>query len=65
MQDVANVVEQRVNVLEGEGPALLTIARSSTAMKLDYHLSCANLSNMDVALLGTMQQVETHNDLWL
>ena len=31
VQDVANEVEQTVNALEGEGHALQTIARSSTA----------------------------------
>ena len=37
--DVAMNDAEIVKVLEGEGQAICTIARSSTAMKLDYHLS--------------------------
>ena len=42
-------VEQTVKVLEGEGHAIWTIARSSTAMKLDYHLSLCYPTDMEVA----------------
>jgi hypothetical protein len=36
---VQEVVKQIVIVIEGEGQAFWTIARSITAKKLDYHLS--------------------------
>ena len=49
VQEVAREVEQTVKVLEGEGHALWTIARSSTAMKLDYHLSLCYPSDMEEA----------------
>ena len=39
VQEVAREVQEIVKVLEGEGQAMWTIARSSTATKLDYQLS--------------------------
>ena len=39
VQEVAREVEQVQRVLQGEGQAIWTILRSSTLMKLDYHLS--------------------------
>ena len=39
VQEVAREVENIVKVMGGEGQSIWTIARSSTAMKLDYHLS--------------------------
>ena len=49
VQEVAGEVEQVVDVLEGEGQAIWTIARASTVMKLDYHLSLCYPSDMEVA----------------
>ena len=46
VQEVAREVDQVVKVLEGEGQAIWTIARSSTAMKLDYHLALCYPSDM-------------------
>ena len=46
VQEVAKEVEEIVSVLDGEGQAIWTIARSSTAMKLDYHLSLCYPSDM-------------------
>ena len=60
VQEVAREVGEVVRVLEGEGQAIWTIARSSTAMKLDYHLALCYPSDiaeaakdMDI-LLGSM-----------
>ena len=46
VQEVAKEVGEIVKVLEGEGQAIWTIARSSTAMKLDYHLALCYPSDM-------------------
>ena len=46
VQEVATEVQEIVKVLEGEGQAIWTIARSSTATKLDYHLSLCYPSDM-------------------
>ena len=46
VQEVAKEVEEIVRVLEGEGQAIWTIARSSTATKMDYHLSLCYPSDM-------------------
>ena len=51
-------MEQIVKVLDGEGQAIWAIARSSTAMKLDYHLSLCYPSDMEVAAR------EMDNRLW-
>ena len=39
VQEVAREVEEVLSTLEGEGQAIWTVARSSTLMKLDYHIS--------------------------
>ena len=65
VQEVANEVDEIVKVLEGEGQAIWTIARSSTAMKLDYHLALCYPSDMAEAakemdrLLASMLQSAT------
>ena len=46
VQEIATEVSEIVKVSEGEGQAIWTIARSSTAMKLDYHLSLCYPSDM-------------------
>ena len=46
VQEVAGEAEQIVKVLEGEGQAIWTVARSSTATKLDYHLALCYPSDM-------------------
>ena len=38
VQDVAREVGEVLEVLKGEGQAIWTVARSSTLMKLDYHI---------------------------
>ena len=59
VQEVAKEVEKIVSVMEGEGQAIWTILRSSTAMKLDYHLSLCYPSDMLLAAR------EMDNLLWL
>ena len=65
VQEVAREVDEIVMVLEGEGQAIWTIARSSTAMKLDYHLALCYPSDMMEAakemdiILGSMLQSAT------
>ena len=49
VQQVGREVTEIVNVLEGEGQAIWTIARASTAMKLDYHLSLCYPTDMEDA----------------
>ena len=49
VQEIGREMEMSVKVLENEGHALWTIARSSTAMKLDYHLSLCYPTDMEVA----------------
>ena len=49
VQEVAREVSLIVKVMKGEGQAIWTIARSSTAMKLDYHLTLCYPS--DITLL--------------
>ena len=56
VQDVANEVEQTVNALEGEGHALQTIARYSTA-EAGLPPQLCYLSDMEVTLIGTMQHL--------
>ena len=59
VHEVAKEVEKIVSVMEGEGQAIWTILRSSTAMKLDYHLSLCYPSDMLQAAK------EMDNLLWL
>ena len=47
--DVTREVEQVLETLEGEGQAIWTVARSSTLMKLDYHISLCYPSDMQEA----------------
>ena len=49
VQEVASEVEQIVKVLDQEGQSIWTIARSSTAMKLDYHPSLCYPTDMEAA----------------
>ena len=49
VQEVAREVSLIVKVMKGEGQAIWTIARSSTAMKLDYHLTLCYPSDMNTA----------------
>ena len=51
VQEVAKEVQEIVKVLEGEGQAMWTIARSSTAMKLDYQLSLCYPSDIREAAI--------------
>jgi hypothetical protein len=44
--DVAREVGEVLEALEGEGQAIWTVARSSTLMKLDYHISLCYPSDM-------------------
>ena len=46
VQDVAREVQEVLEVLQGEGQAIWTVIRSSTIMKLDYHLSLCYPSDM-------------------
>ena len=46
VQEVAREVEQVLTVLQGEGQAIWAVARSSTIMKLDYHLALCYPSDM-------------------
>ena len=46
VQEVAKEVEEIVKVLDGEGQAIWTVARSSTATKMDYHLVMCYPSDM-------------------
>ena len=39
VQEVAREVDQVLTVLQGEGQAIWSVIRSSTIMKLDYHLA--------------------------
>ena len=64
--DVTREVEQVFDTLEGEGQAIWTVARSSTLMKLDYHISLCYPSDMVEAskemdsLLWTMVEKATN-----
>ena len=49
VQEVGREVGEIVRVLEGEGQSIWTIARSSTAMKLDYHLALCYPTDMEEA----------------
>ena len=49
VQDIGREVEMSLKVLENEGHAVWTIARSSTATKLDYHLSLVYPTDMEAA----------------
>ena len=62
VQEVAGEVEQVLNVLEGEGQAIWTIARASTVMKLDYHLSLCYPSDMEEAAREMDRRSSTMND---
>ena len=44
--EVAGEVEQVLETLEGEGQSIWTVARASTLMKLDYHISLCYPSDM-------------------
>ena len=46
VHEIAKEVQETVKVLEGEGQAVWTVARSSSATKLDYHLSLCYPSDM-------------------
>ena len=46
VQEVGGDVEQVLKVLQGEGHAIWTVARSSTIMKLDYHLALCYPTDM-------------------
>ena len=65
VQEVAREVEQVLTVLQGEGQAIWAVARSSTIMKLDYHLALCYPSDMLEAanemdrLLWTMVECST------
>ena len=59
VQEVGKEVAKIVSVMEGEGQSIWTILRSSTAMKLDYHLSLCYPSDMELAAK------EMDNLLWL
>ena len=39
VQEVEKEVNEVLEVLQGEGQAIWTVIRSSTLMKMDYHLS--------------------------
>ena len=39
VQEVEREVNEVLEVLQGEGQAIWTVIRSSTLMKMDYHLS--------------------------
>ena len=60
VHEVAKEVVQIIKVLEGEGQGIWTLARSSTATKLDFHMSLCYPSDMEEAakemdrVLGTM-----------
>ena len=66
VQEVAREVEEIVRVLDGEGQAIWTVARSSTATKLDYHLTLCYPSDMLEAaeemdrILVSMVESATH-----
>ena len=49
VKEIASEIEQIVKVMDGEGQAMWTIARSSSAMKLDYHLSLCYPSDVEIA----------------
>lgn len=49
VQEVGREVQEIVNVLEGEGQSIWTIARASTAMKLDFHIALCYPSDMEEA----------------
>ena len=49
VQGIGKEVQEIVKVLEEEGQAIWTIARASTAMKLDYHLSLCYPTDMEYA----------------
>ena len=49
IQEVAREVEQIVKVLDQEGQSIWTIARSSTATKLDYHVTLCYPTDMEAA----------------
>ena len=46
LEEVAREVEQVITVLQGEGQAIWSVIRSSTIMKLDYHLALCYPSDM-------------------
>jgi hypothetical protein len=46
VQEVAREVREVLEVLQGEGQAIWTVLRSSTIMKLDYHLALCYPSDM-------------------
>ena len=46
LEEVAREVEQVLTVLQGEGQAIWSVIRSSTIMKLDYHLALCYPSDM-------------------
>ena len=46
---VTREVEQVLETLEGEGQSIWTVARASTLMKLDYHISLCYPSDMEEA----------------
>ena len=46
VKEVAREVEQILEVLQDEGQAIWTVARSSTIMKLDYHLALCYPTDM-------------------
>ena len=47
--EVTREVEQVLETLEGEGQSIWTVARASTLMKLDYHISLCYPSDMEEA----------------
>ena len=49
VQEVGRELGEIVRVLEGEGQSIWTIARASTAMKLDYHLALCYPTDMEEA----------------
>ena len=46
VKEVAREVGEVLTTLEGEGQAIWTVARSTTLMKLDYHISLCYPSDM-------------------
>ena len=60
VQGVGKEVEQVLKVLQGEGQAIWTVARSSTLMKLDYHLALCYPTDM-VEACRRNGQTSPHN----
>ena len=56
VKEIAKEVGEILEVMEGEGQAVWTVARSSTIMKLDYHISLCYPSDM-VEAARKMDQV--------